>query len=1613
MQLKSIEISPYDQHEKENLFERLLQYLKAEDVGPCREGTLIANYIANGIRVDALLLTRFFIKAVIFKDCGGCITITGRRWTADGRFIEGGAMRITPQGEMKQVLKQVASAFSLPDDSLALCGILLFTQPAVISDTVIKAVMPRVKICDCDHLHVLLEDCPPEPVFSQTFIDKIVTSLMPKENGRPVRLSYDAETASAFFAELETARRLALDFRLVYERYSKLFKRLLLQNTTFSHLKFAGDFPRTDYLLKERDADYKQRHIIHDARIRIRKRNSLSDKELETYYETDFKALATFISLVYKTEIPRGIKINFPALNFSRSEGKLLDDALRMIIEEWDENYIFGRIESHDADHIKVSYTKLTYAVGDWGYLRDYFRQGMQINLIRPSFRDGVIYPELIILEPDLLVDVTAVAKCFADYGFSPLMHLIYKLRPAQESLPIIIGNLAGQFLDEQINGRNEDMSFNKSLAAFCKAHPLTMITVKDLLAKQDEFLQEAQRQRYNIRQAVEQTLPQLVHDFNRKEVFLEPSFFSEMLGLQGRMDFLQLDKSLVIEQKSGKCGFPQRNPETPVYALSHAIQVQLYQLVFRYNYREDYQRHKIGFYLLYSKYANSLLGLGNVPEFAFDAVKIRNQIAWSELRYAQDGFHILDDIKVDNLLKNEQKASFFDKYIRPSVEEVLNPIRNGSALERAYFYRFMRFIETEHIYSKIGSPTRPEGGFASVWLDAAADKRNTGNLYDNLVLDPLPEKERIEEVSLHFTEDVDNDMANFRIGDIVILYPYREGREPDATSTMVFRGSISRMTADTITIHLRAVQSNARVFSYHNYYRWAVEHDFLESSYSPLYRSMLSFLKAPKERRDLILMRRKPEIDDSRTLKGDYGQFDSLMLNVKRAKDLYLIMGPPGTGKTSFGMLNTLRETLLEDGTSVLLVSYTNRAVDEICSKLVEADIDFIRLGGELSCADAYRNHLLKERVGSYTKLSALENMLRQMRVYVGTTTALNANSSMFILKQFDLAIVDEASQILEPHLMGLFCATHDDACAIRKFVFIGDHKQLPAVVQQTKEESAVSEPLLKAIGLRNCRESFFQRFYEHYGEDERYAFMLTRQGRMHHDIAIFPNHCFYENKLVEVPKDFQEKLLPTAGDSQNGIDDLLATRRIAFIAVRPQKVDAVSDKVNPDEADVIAALVARIYLREKDNFTVETLGIIVPYRNQIVTVRNTISRLCPEVPVDSITIDTVERYQGSQRDYIIYGFTVKEYYQLEFLSSTNFTDGIGNVIDRKLNVAMTRAQEHLLIVGNPDLLNNNFIYFKLMEFIRSKQGWFDVDKNLFVNGRFEVMSYERQDIDLSRATYQVSDTFGEAYNKCVEQPVKTLSGSGFPMKILGYDKDTNLNTIGYGRINFSNQAQLFDRVMTPDNQVLLYCYYIMRMHYCSAVTLYTTFRDFLKSQVRAFGGRTQMIDIGCGPATCGIAFGELFLKYAPEMLYTGIDVSVAMMNKGGELLDDVFGGKLRYQMKKSFYELDDTYWNACSELPMLFIFNFSYVFSNVNAAFMEKLARRIVELMKRYPLNKYVFIIQHAACDTRLQAYRIFRGILKEHVAVIKRAQDHFSYCLNYKEKSLDFCYELFQSE
>jgi len=1107
------------------------------------------------------------------------------------------------------------------------------------------------------------------------------------------------------FADLQDLIDRQLPIQPRYEQLYRVLVAVLNDKTRELTIEFSGPFARLDYLCRE----YKYRECHPQAyrqicafRGRCMHLRKYSQSQLEGFFGADVRALCEFLSTLYEVPVPDNLR-SFLAIDYPEATTReVISDYLRCSVDHIDENRIYLIGPLGEELTMPWKYEVAPQQCKDWSYLRGLLKPGVQLNLVRPWVEEEELRAQQVIFEPDLLVDISTIASCFPQCGASPYHYLFHLLDTSPRSGAQLLGNLAGQMLDEEVHrlGDEQPLTYTESLTRFFADNAISVVTCSDFLIPdlQRKFHEQAREQQQNIRQMVRKAFTQ-DRTIDLSKVVLEPSFYCEMLGVQGRMDLLQSDKHVLMEQKSGKM-----DEFRHTHVLTHFVQVLLYQAMLHYAYTDEQGRFlrndDIATYLLYSKYPEGLLKEAPAPRLLEQAIQIRNQIAYLQLLLSRgEARHIFDHLTPEKLNTGHLTGRLWEEYIRPRLEETLHILHHATDLEQDYFYRMLTFVAREHILARVGTSRKEASGFSALWNCTPTEKREAGDLMDGLFIEEISSDNA--QVTLSICQHDELILPNFRIGDIVVLYSYPADKEPDARRDVVFRASIVDFTSETLILRLRAPQKNVALFHPEGEVRWAVEHDHMESSSNGLYRALFSFLQATPDRRALLLGQRKPVDDTTMTLNGDYGDFNSLVLRAKQAQDYFLLVGPPGTGKTSCGLVNILNEELSGEG-SCLLVSYTNRAVDEICSKLVQMDVPFLRIGSELSCAPEFKPYLLSERCKQYRTAQEIRNLIQGSRIVVGTTTAMSSGLSLFELKPFDLCIIDEASQILEPHLMTLLCAKHRDENAIRKFVMIGDHKQLPAVVQQSEEESVVTEPSLHAIGLYNCRQSLFERLIR---TSPEHIYTLTAQGRMHHEVASFPNLAFYGSQLREVPLPHQNRPIPYKTESDNADLQLLCTRRLSFININKERdpQEIVSDKVNYQEAERIAQLVHASWQLYKENgLTFDpsmSVGVIVPYRHQISTIRQKLESFdIPELL--QISIDTVERYQGSQRDIIIYGFTVCRPYQLDFLTSNRFVEE-DHIIDRKLNVAMTRAREIMILVGDTELLSKDPIFATLLDYI------------------------------------------------------------------------------------------------------------------------------------------------------------------------------------------------------------------------------------------------------------------------------------------------------------------------
>lgn len=1100
-----------------------------------------------------------------------------------------------------------------------------------------------------------------------------------------------------------------------------------------SRLAYGNLFSQVDFLCRKHNVRPADRIAVQAMRCDTNGRTQLGKAD----FMYAMRALSRFISAVTGDDVPGELLRLLPAndKDYDRAEG--LDVRyVRCIVRNRDDEYIYVSAERGlDGRLLAVD-----CSAEDFTYVRRLVREGMQMNLLDCKMsgmkKDGnrhnegvrsVVVPGLIIIEPDYLVDISSIAACFKEYGHHPLNFTLERMRRKTNSTAILLGNLAGSVLDGIVNN---DASF--SLASAMRTDfvgkALEYCSCKDFNAAR--FKDDIRTQARNIHEAVSV----MFADHDRSLAVLEPSFVCERLGLQGRVDLMTTDFRLLVEQKSGR----NRNIENgrpsnhgSMQSEQHYVQLLLYYGVLRYNFNLGYNRLDIR--LLYSKYPpkNGLVAVAFYRKLFREAIKLRNEIVATDFIIARDGFGRILPYLTENVINTEGLASsFYHTWLMPRILEVTEPLKRLPPLEHDYLCSMATFAFREQLLGKVGSQEGVSSCTADLWNMPLTEKIETGNIYSGLRITNKGCSEGgdvPDMIRLSVPGQGEGFLPNFRRGDMVYLYRYPEGQEPDARNAILYKGVMAEIHTGEITVALTNGQKNPEILKVQDKddgTLYAVEHAGGDATAGSALRGLFEFVTAPEARKTLLLGQREPRRNAGLRLTRAYNPaYDDIIERVMQAEDYFLMSGPPGTGKTSMAIRFIVEEELTRPGASILLTAYTNRAVDELCDMLGNAGIDYIRLGSEYSAARQCKPHLLTECAKDMPRLADIKSRITAVRVITGTTSMLMSRPYIFDLKHFSLAVVDEASQILEPDIIGLLAAHRPDGlkgdtCRIDRFVLTGDHKQLPAVVRQDDQASAVTSATLRDIGLDNCRNSLFERLLRLERRSGRTAFtgVLRRHGRMHPDIASFPCHEFYyEESLSPVPLAHQKETALDYADIglHDGLDRMLRTHRMIFIPSRPCRQPDVSDKVNTDEAAVVADILHRVRLMLGDRFSPgRSVGVIVPYRNQIAVIRKEIERYGMK-ELEEVSVDTVERYQGSQRDVIIYSFTVQNTWQLEFLTGSCF-DEDGRTIDRKLNVAMTRARRQMIMTGNEEILSTNQVFKRLIGYVRENGGEMKIKKGL-----------------------------------------------------------------------------------------------------------------------------------------------------------------------------------------------------------------------------------------------------------------------------------------------------------
>ncbi len=884
-----------------------------------------------------------------------------------------------------------------------------------------------------------------------------------------------------------------------------------------------------------------------------------------------------------------------------------------------------------------------------------------------------------LIVEPDYLVDVTDLSQHSEPDSY---YHYFVKRYLAKHSISdsLLIGNIVNYIFDELLVNISSDFDdlFEKAI----KNRLLSFFAVSNSI--QFNFTNFKDNIYYYYTNLVK-----IISQFESGEYSTEPSFISPLYGIQGRLDLLIENdiSTTVMELKTGKS--PSSNNLVEVGNMKivigawreHYFQIAGYNLLIKYAKDID----KINACIIYSNDKSNQIRNSVIDNLILlHFLLYRNYLVALEFKLSNGDFKIVDGINKLFLSKDFYK---FSSFARRDIEIFVSNYYNSRDIIKKWFLVFSRFISNEIRLSKIGNGNEQMLGFSSFWIDNINTKIKNKTILTELIFDFA--SSNFELMHLVFNLQSIADKSVFRLGDQVLVYP-QDSEFP--TKNMILKGYIKEFSGNKIIISLRNKKINRNIFTINEL--WNIELDKSDSNSKYWFSSIFTILSCDLNKQNILLglsiqeqNNGVEELEYSSIY--NFNENQRLIFNAAiNSSSYFLIQGPPGTGKTSIMLSSLTNYYYVYTDKTILLSAYTNRAVEEIYNSISHfiPNDQIVKIGTRSGHSS---DMIVLSELSNQMSIQDLYNRIIGARVIISTISSLYTNGEIFNLKNFDIAIIDEASQILESQIVGIISK-------VNKFILIGDEKQLPAVTLQDDINCTIDDEELRDIALFNSNSSYFERMITLCRRNNwHHSFgILEEQGRMHIEIMEFPNIYYYNYKLqATLPRQFNKQSI-FASSSNSLIEQFLSAHRISFIDC-PIEYD---NKYSRSEA-MIAIKIIELIDNKIGIVNSSQIGVISPFKLQC---NNILSELDPKYN-GLITVDTVERYQGSQREIIIVSMAVNT----ESLLSRAISFSSLLQMDRKLNVALTRAKDHLIMLGNSEILSKSNDYRKFIDYCKSKNSY------------------------------------------------------------------------------------------------------------------------------------------------------------------------------------------------------------------------------------------------------------------------------------------------------------------
>ncbi|MEZ4461851.1 MAG: AAA domain-containing protein [bacterium] len=706
----------------------------------------------------------------------------------------------------------------------------------------------------------------------------------------------------------------------------------------------------------------------------------------------------------------------------------------------------------------------------------------------------------------------------------------------------------------------------------------------------------------------------------------VEVSRFSNQFGIEGRIDLVTEDPKRglnIIELKTGSV------------REEHTDQVRAYKLLW-----DPYakaKKTKISGYLLYSREGTVRTVDFDNPEREATLLRNRNRLVTAHHQLAHTT-HVEDALPHYGQVPENCRSNDC-RFRRKTCEAQCQVLGLGTHIDAAmqgmqtWWRHFHRLIQAEH--------WAENAAFGDSFRSTELDERIArGRCIPNLTI-TAPPADGVLTLSARR-------LPTLSPGAQVIAH------RGDASLAHLLRGTVVEATQDTLVLRVPSLRDSTALPTQDWYLELVPSRMGYRASQQNLYRTIAS------KRPDLHAVLTGTSIGASPTALHAYPNLNAQQcVAVSHAvgnQTACLIEGPPGTGKTTV-IAHAVQQ--LQATQRMLLCAQTNTALDTVLERLAKTHVPFLRVGSakrSLSLAAAVANHggdvaesFSDDLAQQCNNLTELEAKLRAASVIACTVYSVSSSDVLRSLERlvgrtpFDVVIIDEATQLTEPAAVGALARA-------QRFVLVGDPKQLPPIVQTNDLESAPDD----RMHLAGLDQSLFERLLAMGTPSVR----LEEQYRMNDAVMSFSNRAFYGDELraAEHTRGAQLKLSQSPSHAALRPED-----PVVFVDVHGHE----SNRTNAEEAALVAELVTELLALGID---ANEIGVISPFRAQVELLRQSVR--------DQVECDTVERFQGGEREVI--------------LISLVRTENAGAFItdERRLNVALTRARTKVIVVGHADCL-------------------------------------------------------------------------------------------------------------------------------------------------------------------------------------------------------------------------------------------------------------------------------------------------------------------------------------